>query len=203
MDAVISYVNGCEKVWRTEFNKYSTFMSYKFMLYYDWGTLKYLLRGISTYMPYIKNVFLVVSNIEQVPDYVNQENVKIVLYKDFIPGEYLPTFNPCIVELFMHRIEGLDEQFIYFNQNTVPISSIAFNDLIYNGTPCMSFESNNFSLNDNSNVVNISFLNTYLTIKRKTEPRTEIPRWQRIQAPGDGIGAPPNTHCFYGSNDEE
>ena len=56
MDAVIAYVNGCEKVWRTNYNKYGTDIL-KYMKFYDWGTLKYVLRGISTYMPYIKNVF--------------------------------------------------------------------------------------------------------------------------------------------------
>lgn len=141
MDAVIAYVNGCEKVWRTNYNKYGTDIL-QYMKFYDWGTLKYVLRGISTYMPYIKNVFLLVSNIEQVPDYVDQSKVKIVLHKDFIPEEYLPTFNACTIELFMHRIPELDEYFIYFNDDVLPINPVAYNDLIYNGKLCMSFMEN-------------------------------------------------------------
>lgn len=141
MDAVIAYVNGCEKVWRTSFNKYGT-DPLQYMKFYDWGTLKYVLRGISTYMPYIKNVFLLVSNIEQVPDYVDQSKVKIVLHKDFIPEEYLPTFNACTIELFMHRIKELDEEFIYFNDDIIPIYPIAYNDLMYDGKPCISFVEN-------------------------------------------------------------
>ena len=66
-----------------------------------------MLRGISTYMPYIKNVFLLVSNIEQVPDYVDQSKVKIVLHKDFIPEEFIPTFNSCtyvVLHIKNHQI---------------------------------------------------------------------------------------------------
>lgn len=144
MDAVISYVNCNEPVWRAEFDKYCTDFESKKFFYYDWGTLKYVLRGISLYMPYIKNVFLIVSNIEQVPDYVDQTKVKIVLHKDIIPEEYLPTFNSCTIETFMHRIQGLDNEFVYFNDDTLPISPIAYSDLISDGKPCMSFEKNEY-----------------------------------------------------------
>ena len=142
MDAVIAYVNGCEKVWRTEYNKYGTMNNFTLFRFYDWGTLRYVLRGISTYMPYIKNVFLLVSNIEQVPDYVDQSKVKIVLHKDYIPEEYLPTFNACTVELFIHNIKELDNEFIFFNDDMITVSPIAYNDLMYNGLPCLSFTEN-------------------------------------------------------------
>lgn len=142
MDAVISYVNGCEKVWRTEYNKHYFFKNSTYSKFYDWGTLKYVLRGISTYMPYIKNVFLLVSNIEQIPDYVDQDKVHIVLHKDFIPEEYLPTFNSCTIEMFLHNIKDLGDEFIYFNDDMIPIAPIAYNDLMYNGFPCISFEEN-------------------------------------------------------------
>ena len=138
MDAVIAYVNGCEKVWRTNYNKYGTDIL-RYMKFYDWGTLKYVLRGISTYMPYIKNVFLLVSNIEQVPDYVDQSKVKIVLHKDFIPEEYLPLFNSTAIELFLHKIPGLGEEFVYFNDDMIPISHISYDDFFKDGIPCISF----------------------------------------------------------------
>ncbi len=144
MDAVISYVNCNEPVWRAEFDKYCTDFESKKFFYYDWGTLKYVLRGISLYMPYIKNVFLIVSNIEQVPDYVDQTKVKIVLHKDIIPEEYLPTFNSCTIETFMNMIPELDEEFVYFNDDMIPISPIAYSDLICDGKPCMSFEENSY-----------------------------------------------------------
>ena len=167
MDAVIAYVNGCEKVWRTNYNKYGTDIL-RYMKFYDWGTLKYVLRGISTYMPYIKNVFLLVSNIEQVPDYVDQSKVKVVLHKDFIPEEFLPTFNACTIELFMHRIKDLGEEFIYFNDDIIPMSPIAYNDLIYNGHICMSFVNNYSSPGKSSyGIINQSFRAACLYVNSK------------------------------------
>jgi hypothetical protein len=88
----------------------------------DWGTLKYLLRGIEVNMPFIRNVYLVVSHESQIPEWADKKNLKVVLHKDIIPAEYLPTFNSTTIEMFLHRIEGLDEEFVYFNDDIFPIS---------------------------------------------------------------------------------
>ena len=174
MDAVITYVNGCEKVWRTNFNK-GGIDPLQYMKFYDWGTLRYVLRGISAYMPYIKNVFLVVSNIEQVPDYVDQKKVKVVLHKDFIPEEYLPTFNACTIELFLHKIPGLDEEFIYFNDDILPISPVAYNDLIYNGQICESFVENYSILGRSAyHIIKQSFRGACLYVADKNTYSTKI-----------------------------
>jgi hypothetical protein len=168
MDAVISYVNGCEKVWRTKFNKYSAFTPSKYNWFYDWGTLKYVLRGISTYMPYIDNVFLVVSNIEQVPDYVDQSKVKIVLHKDFIPKKHLPVFQPNTIEIFMHMIPGLGKEFVYFNDDTIPISPISYDDLICDGKPCISFCENHKKRSMSCSIIKNSYTyaNIYMNISK-------------------------------------
>ena len=52
-------------------------------------------------MPWIRNLYLIVSNKEQVPAWVNQENVKIVLHEDIIPAQFLPTFNSTAIEMFI------------------------------------------------------------------------------------------------------
>ena len=73
-------------------------------------------------MPYIRNVYLVVSHNSQVPSWVCRDNLKVVLHSDIIPEEYLPTFNSTTIEMFLHRIEGLDEEFIYFNDDVFPVA---------------------------------------------------------------------------------
>lgn len=143
MDIVISYVNCRDKVWMKEYlkkNMTTTIPQVMYRQFYDHGTLKYILRGIDKYLPYVENIFLVVSNIEQVPDYINQSNVKIVLHKDFIPEEYLPLFNSTAIEMFLHKIPGLGEEFVYFNDDMIPISPIPYESLFKNGTPCINFE---------------------------------------------------------------
>ena len=39
-------------------------------------------------------------------------------HRDFIPAEYLPTFNSNTIELNIHRIEGLADRFVLFNDDT-------------------------------------------------------------------------------------
>lgn len=120
MDIVITYVDGNDPVWKQDYEKYTNVpvMQKRFR---DWGTLKYLLRGIEVNMPFIRNVYLVVSHPSQVPQWADTENLKIVLHKDIIPEEYLPTFNCNPIEMHLHRIEGLDEEYLYFNDDMFPV----------------------------------------------------------------------------------
>ena len=141
MDVVIAYVNCKDKVWVKNLLSISP-LFFKYSHYYDYGTLRYTLRGIDKYMPYVNNVFLVVSNIEQVPDYVDQSKVKIVLHKDFIPEEYLPTFQANTIEMFMYNIPGLSEEFMYFNDDMIPVSPIKYEELFKDGLPCINFVEN-------------------------------------------------------------
>ena len=66
MDIVITYVNGADPVWQEEYRR-TLSVPPIVKRYRDFDTLKYLLRGIETNMPFIKNVFLVVSSESQVP----------------------------------------------------------------------------------------------------------------------------------------
>lgn len=119
MDIVITYVDGLDPIWREQYAKYvgNSILDKHFR---DWGTLKYLLRGIERNMPFIDKVFLVVSGPSQVPDWVS-DRLHIVYHKDIIPGQVLPVFNSTSIEMFLHRIPGLDEQFIYFNDDFYPV----------------------------------------------------------------------------------
>ena len=132
MDIVITYVDGNDPVWKRDYEQYTNVpvMQKRFR---DWGTLKYLLRGIGVNMPFIRNVYLVVSHPSQVPDWADEANLRIVLHKDIIPAEYLPTFNSTTIEMFLHRIEGLDEEFIYFNDDIFPIRPCAAEDFFKEG----------------------------------------------------------------------
>lgn len=68
-------------------------------------------------MPWARKVFLVVSNAEQVPQCAKDAGVEVVLHEQIIPKKHLPTFNSCTIELYLHRIPGLAERFIYVNDD--------------------------------------------------------------------------------------
>lgn len=128
MDAVITFVNGNDPVWQRAYAQTTSQVVLK-KRYRDWGFLPYLLRGIEQNMPYIGNIFLVVSTESQVPDWINRNAVRVVLHADIIPSEYLPTFNSTTIELFLHRIPGLSEQFVYFNDDLFPVSPLPESNL--------------------------------------------------------------------------
>ena len=125
IDFVFPYVDCNDKIWEKSYieKRRELDLSTKIdpVRYRSWDNLKYLFRGIAKFMPWIRNVYMIVSNIEQVPDWVNQEKVKIVLHKDFIPKEFLPTFNSCTIEMFLKDIPGLSDKFIYGNDDCFPI----------------------------------------------------------------------------------
>lgn len=144
MDIVITYVDGNDPVWKKDYEKYTNVpvMQKRFR---DWGTLKYLLRGIEVNMPFIRNVYLVVSHPSQVPDWADTENLKIVLHKDIIPQEYLPTFNCNPIEMHLHRIEGLDEEYLYFNDDMFPVGKCKAEDFFREGKPVIGYYTHLFA----------------------------------------------------------
>lgn len=132
MDIVITYVNGNDPEWKKDYEKYTNVpvMEKRFR---DWGTLKYLLRGVERHMPFIRNVYLVVSHPSQVPEWVDTSNLKIVLHKDIIPEQFLPTFNCNPIEMHLHRIEGLEEEYLYFNDDMFPVADCRPEDFFRDG----------------------------------------------------------------------
>ena len=126
IDVVITYVNYEDEIWRDQFirekNKYNRNLSSNSInecRFRDWGTLKYVLRSIDKFAPFVNNVFLVVQMESQIPKWLNRETVKIVLHEEFIPEEVLPTYSSCAIEMYLHLIPGLSEKFIYFNDDMI------------------------------------------------------------------------------------
>ncbi|MBR5661712.1 MAG: hypothetical protein IKW99_09190 [Bacteroidales bacterium] len=144
MDAVITFVNGLDPVWQAEYSSTvgGEMLSKRFR---DWGTLKYLLRGIERHIPSIENVFLVVSGETQVPDWVNRSAVRIVLHKDIIPEQFLPTFNSTTIEMFLHKIPGLSEEFLYFNDDMFPVKDCSHSDFFRDGKAVIGFAKHLFA----------------------------------------------------------
>ena len=54
----------------------------------------------------------------------------------YIPEEILPTFNSHAIELHMHKIKGLSEHFVYFNDDMILNAPVAPEYYFRNGLPC-------------------------------------------------------------------
>lgn len=141
IDAVITWVDGNDPVWLSEKEKYlpkrDTYKSgTSNMRFRDWENLQYIFRGIELYMPWIDTVHFITCG--HLPEWLNTEAEKlhIVKHSDFIPEAYLPTFNSDAIELNMHRIPGLSEKFINFNDDMFVINPTTSADFFRGDVPC-------------------------------------------------------------------
>lgn len=132
MDVVITYVDGLDPLWQRDYEECTNIPILE-KRFRDWGTLRYLMRGIAVNMPFIRKVHLVVARDSQVPEWVNRNEVNVVLHKDIIPEQFIPTFNCNPIELHMHRIEDLDEQYVYFNDDVFPLMKCEPTDFFVDG----------------------------------------------------------------------
>lgn len=139
IDVIITYVNGSDSNWVREYIKATRTHNPSGVRYRSWGTLKYLIRGISKYMPFVRNIVLVVSGPTQVPVWINRELVRIVYHKDFIPEKFLPTFNSCTIESFFWNIDGLADKIIYFNDDMFPVGDMVETDFFTDNQPHIHF----------------------------------------------------------------
>ncbi len=72
-----------------------------------------------------------------IPSWLNLSHpkLKVVRHEEFIPTDYLPTFSSHPIELNLHRIKGLSERFVYFNDDTFLIRPVLQEDFFKNGLP--------------------------------------------------------------------
>ena len=138
IDVVIPWVDGSDHNWQKLKDQYKGLKSAdkSDSRYRDWDNLQYIFRGIEKFWPWVNRVFLVTCG--QKPLWLNThcEKLRLINHTDYIPEEYLPTFNSHTIELNLHRIEELSEYFIYMNDDFFPIRPLKPTDFFRNGLPC-------------------------------------------------------------------
>lgn len=140
IDFVLTWVDGSDEVWLLEKAKYSGKESSSVhpFDYQDWGLLPYWFRCVETNAPWVRYIYFVTWG--HIPSWLNKNNPKlrIIRHKDFIPKEYLPTFSSHTIELNLHRIPGLSEQFVYFNDDMFLLRKESPGFFFKKGLPCDS-----------------------------------------------------------------
>lgn len=139
VDIVLTWVDGSNPEWRTLYTKYSREIiggDKRDIRFRDWGLLKYWFRGIEAFAPWVGTIHFVTSG--EFPDWLDIKHPKLnwVKHEDFIPKQFLPTFNINAIETNLHRIEGLSEQFIFFNDDIFLINTAKVTDFFRNDLPC-------------------------------------------------------------------
>ena len=141
IDFVITWVDMDDPKWREDFAKYSSRgdtvkNSVSDARFRDYGFLRYWFRGVEKFAPWVRKVHFVTCG--QKPEWLNTDNPRLSLvnHKDYIPDQFLPTFNSVVIEYYMHRIPGLAEHFVYFNDDFFIINNIGPGRFFKNGLPC-------------------------------------------------------------------
>ena len=141
IDVVIPWVDSNDPAWRADKNIYTGNQDTpdanddSESRYRDWDTVKYLFRSIEMYMPWVRKVFFITYG--HLPTWMNTscEKLRIVKHEEYIPKQYLPTFSSHTIELNLHRIDELSEQFIYLNDDILVLKPTEETDFFQNGLP--------------------------------------------------------------------
>ena len=140
IDFIVTWVDMTDPTWRCNFSQYSGKSEIEKngvvdARFRDYGFFRYWFRGVEKFAPWVRKIHFVTSG--EVPEWLDTENPKIHLVKhtDFIPKEFLPTFNSTVIERYMYRIEGISERFVYFNDDFYIIRPVSPERFFKNGMP--------------------------------------------------------------------
>ena len=173
IDFVVLWVDSSDEEWQKEKNKYlelenKTEIDITEKRYRNYGTLKYWFRGVAKYASWVNRIHFITCG--HLPSWLDTSNPKlhIVKHSDYMPKDALPTFNSNAIELMIHKIEGLQENFVLFNDDMFIMNTVKENDFFKNGLPCNSmalapvipYTDQNFykTLSNNVEIINTHFV---------------------------------------------
>lgn len=138
IDFVLIWVDGNDKKWQEEKNKYDTNVidnSNNICRYRDWEQLKYWFRGVEKFAPWVRKVHFITEG--HLPKWLNKDcpKLNIIKHSDYIPSQYLPTFSSHTIELNFDKIKELSEKFVYFNDDMFLCDNVKKTDFFINGLP--------------------------------------------------------------------
>lgn len=195
IDFVVTWVDGNDPAWRQEKAKYSGNGAFddREERYRDWELLQYWFRGVEQFAPWVRKIHFVTWG--HLPKWLDTTNPKlhIVRHEDYIPKEYLPVFNSTVLEIYMHRIEGLAEHFVYFNDDVFLTGSVQPEDFFKGGKPCDMLAFQPVVANPQNPTMSHLFLNNTLVLAKYFDKRKEVKaHWKDYFK----IGYPP-LYFFY------
>lgn len=140
IDFVVTWVDMDDPNWKADFAKYSgkidnTKNEVSEARFRDHGFLKYWFRGVEQFAPWVRKVHFV--TCDQKPEWLNASHPKLRLvnHTDYIPKKFLPVFNSSLIEIYLHEIPNLADQFVYFNDDFFIINHLPKERFFRDGLP--------------------------------------------------------------------
>ncbi len=178
IDIVLFWVDGNDKEWLDEKSHYhNNKEGLNVSLYRDWDNLHYLFRAFEEFTPWVRKIHFVTWG--HLPSWLNVGHPKlnIVNHKDYIDEKYLPVFSSHPLEINIHKLSGLAEKFILFNDDTFIINQLSSERFFKNGLPCDMLISNALSSSSLGSIIlnDIEILNKHFL--KKESIRKNIFKW--------------------------
>ena len=146
IDFVLTWVDGSDPDWIKLKNEYSdrgplvssSPEANAVCRYQDNGLLRYWFRAIELFAPWVNRIHFITCG--QKPEWLDEANPKlnIVNHTDYIPSQYLPTFNSNTIELNLQRLDSLAEHFVLFNDDMFLLQPIGPSFFFKNGDPVLT-----------------------------------------------------------------
>ncbi|XP_034943289.1 N-acetylglucosamine-1-phosphotransferase subunits alpha/beta [Chelonus insularis] len=120
IDVVYTWVNGSDPAFIEDLRKYVTISDVNAAVsrFNDKDELRYSLRSLEMYAPWVRHVYIVTNG--QIPNWLDMDNQRMTLitHDDIFPDKsHLPTFSSPAIESHLHKIPGLSDKFLYFNDD--------------------------------------------------------------------------------------
>jgi len=180
IDFVITWVDDNDPKWIQEFNKYfpdNINVDTNKKRYRSWENLQYWFRGVEKFSPWVNKIHFVTYG--HVPKWLNIEHPKlnVVKHEQYMQKEHLPVFNSHPIEVNLHRIKDLADQFVYFNDDTFIVNEVSSTRFFKNGLPCDIAVNNvvDFSGIEHILVNNLAIINKYFI--KKQVIKSNVLKW--------------------------
>ena len=141
IDIVLPWLDDNDTAWQKEFleslEKYPRDEAADSNIHFEsWDNLHLWFRAAERFMPWARRIVLITWG--HVPEFLDLTNEKllVVRHRDYLPPMYRPTYNSNVIELNVHRIKDLAENFILFNDDTFPLAPVDENYYFQNDLPC-------------------------------------------------------------------
>lgn len=84
----------------------------------DNGELRWSLKSVDRFAPWFRRIFVLVNDGTEIPDWLSSHpRVSVLEHRQFIEPWALPLYNTAAIEMWIDRVPGLSERFVYGNDD--------------------------------------------------------------------------------------
>ena len=180
IDFVLTWVDGADPEWQKE--QYARMLKLGVISeaddrterYRDWGILPYWFRGVEKFAPWVRTIHFVTYGHLPAWMNVNHPKLHIVNHSDYIPYKYLPTFNSHTIEWNFHKISGLSEKFVYFNDDMFLLKAVKPTDFFIDSKPVDMLALQPDVANADDSVMPYIYLNNAMVLAKYFDKRENM-----------------------------